>query len=153
MKFLLPTNDTLMKKRKNLITLSSKKTTRRVKQEGVGFAEDGIYERSIVLYIRSIRNEGIPGGLYRHTSEIRQDMDIIERKIREIENKLSVRNLVADIIDSGKEVIDESFIESMDRVIEDAERSIFHLERLRDAMNYLEEELEEVRWLMKNDGR
>ena len=105
------------------------------------------------MYIRSIRDEGIPGGLYRHTSEIRRDMDIVERKIREIEEKLSVRNLVADIIDSGKEVIDEGFIESMDQVIEDAERSIFHLERLRDAMEYLEEELEQVRWLMKNDGR
>ena len=63
------------------------------------------------MYIRSIRDEGIPAGLYRHTSEIRRDMDIVEKKIREIEEKLSVRNLVADIIDSGKQVIDEGFIE------------------------------------------
>lgn len=132
---------------------SAEKTNKESEKNRDRLALIGVYERSIVLYIRSIRDEGIPAGLYRHTSEIRRDMDIVEKKIREIEEKLSVRNLVADIIDSGKEVIDEGFIESMDQVIEDAERSIFHLERLRDAMDYLEEELEEVRWLMKNDGR
>ena len=103
------------------------------------------------MYVRSIRNEGSPAGLYRHTSEIRRDMEIIEKKIRETEDKLSVRNIIAEIIDSEEEMIDESMISTLDKIIADAERSIFHLERLRDAMAYLEEELEEVRWLMKND--
>jgi hypothetical protein len=105
------------------------------------------------MYIRPRPNEGIPGGLYRDTSEIRRDMSIIEGKIREVEDKLSVRNIISAIIHEGREeIIDESTLSSLESIIADAERSLFHLERLRDAMNYLEEELSEVRWLMKKNA-
>ena len=105
-----------------------------------------------MYYQREIKNEGIPAGLYRHTYEIVRDMDIISKKIKETEEKLSVRGLIASIIDSEGDVIDEGVISTVDRLLCEAERSIFHLERLRDAMEYLEAELEEVRGLMKRDA-
>ena len=107
------------------------------------------------MYIRQRANEGIPGGLYRKTSEILRDMSIIENKISEVESKLSVRNLISTIIESDdpeKDLIDESTVSTLEAIIEDAERSLFHLERLRTAMNYLEEELSQVRWLMKKNA-
>lgn len=107
------------------------------------------------MYIRPRPNEGIPGGLYRDTSEIRRDMSIIEGKIREVEDKLSVRNIISALIESDnaeEKIIDESTVSALETIIADAERSLFHLERLRDAMNYLEEELSEVRWLMKKNA-
>ena len=107
------------------------------------------------MYIRSRFSEGIPGGLYRDTSEIQRDMTIIEEKIKEVEEKLSVRNLISTIMETGDRedrLMDEGTISTLETIIENAERSLFHLERLRDAMNYLEEELSEVRWLLRKDA-
>lgn len=107
------------------------------------------------MYIRPRYSEGIPGGLYRDTIEIRRDMIIIEEKIKEVEDKLSVRNLISNIMETGDsedKLIDEKTISTLETIIENAERSLFHLERLRDAMNYLEEELSEVRWLLRKDA-
>lgn len=107
------------------------------------------------MYIRPRYSEGIPGGLYRDTIEIRRDMIIIEEKIKEVEDKLSVRNLISNIMktgDSEDKLIDEKTISTLETIIVNAERSLFHLERLRDAMNYLEEELSEVRWLLRKDA-
>ena len=64
------------------------------------------------MYIRPRPKEGIPGGLYRRTSEILRDMSIIENKISEVESKLSVRNLISTIIESDepeKDLIDIGF--------------------------------------------
>ncbi len=107
------------------------------------------------MYIRQRPEEGIPGRLYRSPLEIKRDMAIIEEKIRETEEKLSVRNLIATLLESNQEgeaVMDESTITTLESIIENAERSLFHLERLRDGINYLEEELSEVRWLMKKNA-
>ncbi len=106
-------------------------------------------------YIRSRYGEGIPGGLYRNASEIKRDMNIIEEKIKEIESRLTVRNMLSALLestDNGERVADEDTISALDSVVEDAERSLFHLERLRDGLNYLEEELSELRWLLKKDA-
>jgi hypothetical protein len=78
-------------------------------------------------------------------------MKIIEEKIKEIESKLSVHNLVSTLMQSGKTVVDDEVVASIETILEDAERSLFRLERLRAAMNYLEEELSQVRWLMKKN--
>ena len=113
------------------------------------------HERSIVMYIRERSGEGIPGRLYRSPSEIKRDMAIIEEKIREVEDKLSVRNLISALMESGDgngRLIDEDTISTLETIMDNAERSLFHLERLRDGINYLEEELSEVRWLMKKNA-
>ncbi len=101
------------------------------------------------MYVRERPYEGIPARLYRSVSEIRRDMEIIEEKIRETEEKLSVHSLISGIMESGSRVIDKSVILTLEIVVADAENSLFRLERLRDAMNYLEEELSEVRELVK----
>lgn len=105
-----------------------------------------------MYYIRERRSEGIPGGLYRDISEITRDMVIIENKIKETEAQLSSHNLIMTILESGKTSIDREMITSIEEVIEGAERALFHLERLRDGMNYLEEELSQVRWLLKKNA-
>ena len=107
------------------------------------------------MYIRQRPGEGIPGRLYRSPLEIKKDMAIIEEKIRETEAKLSVRNMISTLLESseaGEKIIDEDTVATMESIIENAERSLFHLERLRDGINYLEEELSEVRWLMKKNA-
>lgn len=106
-------------------------------------------------YIRSRYGEGLPGGLYRSASEIKRDMAIIEEKITETESKLTVRNMLSALLessDNGEKIADEDTIATLDSIIADAERSLFHLERLRDGLNYLEEELSELRWLLKKDA-
>lgn len=104
------------------------------------------------MYVRERPREGIPSRLYRHPSEICKDMAIIEEKIRETEEKLSVHNLVDGILEMDCKLINEELISTVDGLICNAERSLFHLERLRSAMIYLEEELSEVRWLLKKDA-
>ena len=107
------------------------------------------------MYIRPRPSEGIAGGLYRETSEILSDMSIIENKIAEVESRLSVRNLISTILESGnteETIIDESAVSALRTIIADLDRSLFHLERLQDAMNYLEEELAEVRWLTRRNA-
>jgi hypothetical protein len=114
------------------------------------------YERSDILhYIRSRFGDGLPSGLYRSASEIKRDMDIIEEKIKETESKLTVRNILSTLwesSDNGEKIADEDTIAILDSIVADAERSLFHMERLRDGLNYLEEELSELRWLLKNDA-
>ena len=113
------------------------------------FPDTLTYERSIVMYVRERPYEGIPARLYRSIAEIRRDMEIIEEKIRETEKKLSVHSLISGIMESGSRVIDKSVVLTLELVLADAENSLFRLERVRDAMNYLEEELSEVRELVK----
>jgi hypothetical protein len=106
-------------------------------------------------YIRSRSGEGIPGGLYRNASEIKRDMMIIEEKIKQTESKLTVRNMLSAFLESdddGERLADEDTISTLESIVEDAERSLFHLERLRDGLNYLEEELSELRWLLKKNA-
>ena len=121
------------------------------RQTGLGTYPDltSGYERSIVMYIRERAYEGIPGRLYRSTEEISRDIRIIEEKIRETEAKLSVHSIIDGLMESRDKMIDESILENLSSIIGNAERSLFHLERLREGMNYLEEELSEVRWLLK----
>jgi hypothetical protein len=80
---------------------------------------------------------------------------IIEEKIKQTESKLTVRNMLSAFLESdddGERLADEDTISTLESIVEDAERSLFHLERLRDGLNYLEEELSELRWLLKNDA-
>lgn len=105
-----------------------------------------------MYYQREIKEEGIPPILFRHPKSIQQDMSIIARKIEEVESRLSVRNLVETIIKGEDDIIDGDVISTVEKLLCDAERSIFHLERLRDAMEYFEEELEQARRFMKNEG-
>ena len=68
------------------------------------------------MYVRERPYEGIPARLYRSIAEIRRDMEIIEEKIRETEEKLSVHSLISGIMESGNRVIDKSVVLTLEVV-------------------------------------
>lgn len=89
--------------------------------------------------------EGTPPRLYRSTDEIRHDMMIISEKIERTEEMLSVHNLLIEMIPTWAESSPEKWIPELSETIAEAEDALENLKRLKEALEELSCELEEVR--------
>lgn len=89
--------------------------------------------------------EGLPPRLYRTPSEIRRDMDAISTKLCEIEGMLSVHNLLVEMIPEWSEKSPEFWIPELAELVAEAEESLRKLFMLRDALEELACEMEDVR--------
>ncbi len=94
-------------------------------------------------------NEGAPARLYRAPSEIRHDMTQISRAIRENEEMLSVHNLLIEMIPEWAEKSPEAWIPELEEILADANDAVDNLRRLKNALELLSDELEEVKCLMR----
>ena len=94
-------------------------------------------------------NEGAPARLYRAPSEIRRDMIGISRTIRENEEMLSVHNLLIEMIPEWAEKSPEEWIPELEEIVAEANDAMDDLRRLKNALELLSDELEEVKCIMR----
>ena len=89
--------------------------------------------------------EGLPPRLYRTPNEIRRDMEVISTKLCEIEGMLSVHNLLVEMIPDWSKKSPECWIPELSDILVEAEESLRKLHILRDALEELKCEMEDVR--------
>ena len=90
------------------------------------------------------RLEGIPARLYRAPEEIRRDIRKITEKIKETDEQLSVRSILLEMLGECTIGDPKKWIPELRETVEEAERSLAALTRLRKSLDYLECELEET---------
>ena len=88
--------------------------------------------------------EGIPARLYRSPCEIRRDMSEISKQIKEIDQMLSVRNILVEVLAEWAEGEPEKWIPELEELIKEASDSLEYMKRLKCALTDLAEELEET---------
>lgn len=92
--------------------------------------------------------EGLPPRLYRSPEQIRRDMMQISARIKENEERLSVHNLLIEMIPTWAEDSPERWIPELDQTVEEAEQTLENLKRLQYALEELSCELEEVKCML-----
>ena len=92
--------------------------------------------------------EGEPARLYRSPCDIRYDMDIISKKIRETSSMLNVRNILLEILSECGGKSTEGLISELELMIEEAKESLNELKGLHENLKDLAEELEDAKWIV-----
>ena len=102
------------------------------------------------MYLCMNSYEGTPPRLYRSPDEIRRDMRSIVDKINEQEEMLSVHNLLLEMIPSWAEQSPERWIPELEEMVAEACEALDTIKRLKEALEYLAIELEDVKCMMQN---
>jgi hypothetical protein len=92
---------------------------------------------------------GIPPRLYREPAEIKKDINEIADKIAETNEMLNIRSLIMDILVSERADSPKKLIPELEETIGEAGEALARLKELEDELMLLEEELMEVKWLVK----
>ena len=95
------------------------------------------------MFVSANVYEGTPSRLYRSPCEIRRDMQVISKQIKEADEMLSVRNILVEMIHECSAGEPEKWISELEEIVCEARRSFESLKRLEDAIDDLSEELEE----------
>ena len=97
------------------------------------------------MLVNASKSEGMPARLYRAPCEIQRDMSKISREIRDIEEMLSVRNLVVEMVSECADASPEKWIPELEELLAEAQDALRVLRGLKDTLEDLSRELEEVR--------
>lgn len=92
---------------------------------------------------------GYPPRIYREPAEIRRDIARITQMIDETSAMLNIRALLIDILSHDRADKPESLIPDLELAIEDAKEALSRMNSLKEELSLLEEELEEVKWILK----
>ena len=87
-------------------------------------------------------SEGMPARLYRAPCEIQRDMSKISRELRDIEEMLSVRNIVLEMVTECAGATPEKWIPELEELLCEARDALSRMHRLRDSLEDLSDELE-----------
>ena len=90
---------------------------------------------------------GIPASIYRTPAEIRDDIQKISFAIKETSTMLNIRDLLVDILTTGPLDEPEVLIPELEEAISAARWALDSLNELKEELDLLEDELQEVRWL------
>ncbi len=90
--------------------------------------------------------EGIPSRLYRKPSEIRSDIFSVRLRIEEINDTLSVHNLLMEFLSEWSRQEPEKWIGELEELLFEARSSLERLSELKGSLDDLREELEDSRW-------
>ena len=92
---------------------------------------------------------GLPPRIYRQPAEIKRDIKDIRRRIEETGDMINVRSLLIDLLvgDAGNEP--EKLIPELYDAIAEANDALSRLRELKDELSLLEEELGEVKCILK----
>lgn len=101
------------------------------------------------MYLCMNSYEGTPATLYRSTDEIRRDMRLIMDKIAEQEEMLSIHNLLLEMIPIWAEQSPERWIPELEEMVAEASGALDTVQRLKEALEFLRVELEDVKCMMK----
>ena len=94
---------------------------------------------------------GEPARIYRTTTEIRRDMERISDKIKEANDRLSVRSILLDLVDATRDEGDNPayWIPELTAALEEARAAYESLCEFKDELSALYEEMRETRWAMR----
>ena len=92
--------------------------------------------------------EGMPPRLYRSPKEIEADIVHLRDRAVEIENMLSVRNLLVEMLTTYADKKPELWIPELESAVSEARAALDALSGLNNQLGELREELNEVRCLM-----
>lgn len=92
--------------------------------------------------------EGRPARLYRSPIEIRRDMDAISARIREVDEMLSIRGILMELLSELADGDPERWITELEELVSEARGSLEILKKLNRSLDELSCELDEVRCVM-----
>ncbi len=101
-----------------------------------------------MFYAKCDLYEGEPARLYRSPEEIRRDIFEIKEKIKRVDSGFNVRSLLMDIAGSSEGKSIEAWIPVLVGITNAAEESLKELRGLRDGLDALFTELEDVKWAL-----
>ena len=90
---------------------------------------------------------GIPPRIYRAPAEIKNDIQEISQRIKETSSMLNIRELLVNILVSEHAGSPEKLIPELEEAIAEARWALDSLNNLKEELDSLEDELQEVRWL------
>lgn len=95
--------------------------------------------------MRTYENANMNLRTYRSPSEIRHDMKNIIDQLEEMEKKLDLRDLIVEALYKSEQEKPNRLIEDLHILLDDAERAYGEIDRLREALAMLGEELVDAR--------
>ncbi len=98
------------------------------------------------MFMTANSYEGIPSRLYRAPQEIRRDIFSVKESIEEINDTLSVHNLLMEFLSEWSKKEPEKWIEELEEILCEAKESLERLGELKSSLDELKEELEDSRW-------
>lgn len=93
--------------------------------------------------------EGTPARLYRTAREVEMDISYIRGRAAEIENMLSVRNLIMEIITDYADKNPEQWVPELESAVCEARAALDTLQGLNSRLGELREELGDIRCMMR----
>ena len=92
---------------------------------------------------------GYPPRIYREPCEIRRDILIISDMIEETSAMLNIRSMLIDILSGECSNKPEALIPDLELAVSEAKEALGRMNSLKEELSLLEEELEEVKWILK----
>ncbi len=104
-----------------------------------------------ILYRDSVIGAGTPAVIYRTTAEIRRDMERISEKIKEANDRLSLRSMLLDLVDATRDEGDDPayWIPELTAALNEARAAYDSLCEFKDELSALYEEMRETRWAIR----
>ena len=84
---------------------------------------------------------GVGAGVYRSSSEVREDIRYISERIAEVNEMLNIRELISDIFDEEKEYDTIKKAEAITELLKYAEEALCELRLLNERLDELKCEL------------
>ena len=101
-----------------------------------------------MFFVNYSTYEGEPARLYRSPEKIREDILAIKTRIEAVDSQLNIRNILTSMIDECAVGEPDRWIPALATIVADAEESLNLLQRLRESLDVLGEELEDTRWAL-----
>jgi len=99
------------------------------------------------MLVRENTYEGIPCRLYRSPREISADIAELKAKIKDINETLSVHNLLMEVMSEWADKEPEKWIGELEELLCEAKDSLEELAELKSSLDELKEEMEDSRWI------
>lgn len=94
---------------------------------------------------------GEPARIYRTTAEIRRDMERISNKIKEANERLSLRSILLDLVDATRDEGEDPayWIPELTAALNEARVAYESLCEFKDELSELYDEMRETRWAIR----
>lgn len=97
------------------------------------------------MMVSSNPYEGAPPRLYRGCEEIRSDITELRAELREIEEKLTVRNVLMELVSSTQQSDPAAWVPVLEEIAAEAREALDRLSSFGERIEELREELLETR--------
>ena len=102
------------------------------------------------MIIKGSIESGLPTRIYRSLGEIRWDINVIKERIDNTDEQLNIRSLLLELLSGAKYSNPEVLIPELYEAITEANEALLSLQKLKEELLALEEELEETKCVIGN---